>query len=87
MFHDDKSPLNDVAPANIPDIVVTLAVSHEDKSPLNNVAPSNIPYMVATLEVFHPEISSLNDKCLAHSDIIANVLFHLGYTRHINYNS
>ena len=27
------------------------------------------------------------DKCLAHSDIIANVLFNLGYTRHINYNS
>jgi len=31
--------------------------------------------------------STARDKCLAHSDIIANVLFNLGYTRHINYTS
>ena len=54
--HFERSPLNEVAPANIAPMVVTPDTSHFEMSPLNELASSNILPMLVTLDTSHSSI-------------------------------
>merc|ERR1719182_1365157 len=54
--HLERSPLNEVAHANIALMVATLDTSHFEMSPLKALAPSNILSMSVTLDTSHSPI-------------------------------
>ena len=54
--HFDNSPLNDVALAHIPDILVTLETSHLEMSPLNDFANPKMLFMSVMRDTSHSPI-------------------------------
>ena len=57
--HLDRSPLNEVAPLNIPSMLITRDTSHLEMSALNDVAPLNNPLMSVMSDTSHVLIGPL----------------------------
>jgi hypothetical protein len=60
-FHEDMSPVNEVAWLNILAVLVTDDTSQLDKSELKPKAPSNMDVRSVAPETSHPDKSPLND--------------------------